>query len=259
MTAEIELKTDARGVTTLWLNRPDVHNALNAAAMDAITDFADALKPGGQTRVLVLAGRGRSFCAGGDLGWMRSQFKATAAKRDHEARRLANMLLSLYNLNIPVIGRIHGNAFGGGVGVVSACDVAIGVTGRKLGLTETKLGLIPATIGPYVAARLGAHTRSVFMSARLFEAQEAVRLGLLARAVAPEDLDAAIEAEVTPYLSCAPGAVADAKRQARELGPRIDREVIDKSIRALAARWDDPEAREGIAAFFEKREPSWQA
>jgi methylglutaconyl-CoA hydratase len=127
-----------------------------------------------------------------------------------------------------------------------------------MGLTETRLGLIPATIGPYVIARMGeAKARRVFMSARLFDAAEAVDLGLLARAVPADELSAAIEAEVRPYLSCAPGAVASAKELVRELGPRIDDSVIDHTIRKLVARWETSEAQEGIGAFFEKRNPAW--
>jgi methylglutaconyl-CoA hydratase len=143
--------------------------------------------------------------------------------------------------------------------MMSVCDVAVGAAGARFGLTETRLGLTPATISPYVVARMGAdRARRVFMSARLFGAEEARELNLLARVVAPDELDAAVEAEVLPYLSCAPGAVADAKALVRMLGPRIDTEVQEATIRALVARWESPEAAEGIAAFFDKRKPSWQ-
>jgi methylglutaconyl-CoA hydratase len=136
--------------------------------------------------------------------------------------------------------------------------VAVGVTGATFGLTETRLGLIPATIGPYVLARLGeAMARRVFMSARLFDAEEAVRLGLLARAVPDDKLDAAVEAEVAPYLDCAPGAVASAKALALRLGGRIGAGDVDHSIAQLVERWESPEAQEGIAAFFARRKPEW--
>jgi methylglutaconyl-CoA hydratase len=129
-----------------------------------------------------------------------------------------------------------------------------------MGLTETKLGLIPATIGPYVIARMGeAAARRVFMSARKFSAQEAQSLGLLAKTVAEDALDRAVTAEVTPYLSCAPGAVAAAKKLARALGPVIDAQTIEMTVTALIAQWESPEAEEGIAAFFQKSAPSWQA
>ena len=168
------------------------------------------------------------------------------------------MLQALNTLPKPLIGALHGNAFGGGVGMASVCDVAIGVDHIKMGLTETRLGIIPATIGPYVLARMGeGQARRVFMSARIFSASEAVDLGLLARVVAPGDLNAAIEAEVTPYLSCAPGAVAAAKALARELGPRIDEDTISMTIDALKTRWETQEAVEGISAFFDKRPATW--
>ena len=253
----LEIEDDGRGVRTLWLNRPEVHNAMSVELMDALRNAALALEPDGDVRVVVLAGRGKSFCAGGDLGWIKAQFEASPEARITEARRISNMLLAFHELDIPVIGRIHGNAFGGGVGLLSVCDVAIGVEGRSMGLTETRLGLIPATIGPYVAARMGPRLRSVFMSSRVFSAEEAVELGLLGRAVPEGEFEAAMEREVAAYLACAPGAVADAKRQARSLGPRIDADVIDASMEALVTRWDSEETVEGVSAFFEKRAPRW--
>jgi len=254
----LTLHTDDRGVTTLTLNRPDKHNALSPTMIDELAQAAAQLGRDPAVRVVVLTGAGASFCAGGDLGWMKAQTDADAATRAREARRLAEMLGGLNTLPKPLIGRVQGQAFGGGVGLISVCDVAVGVAQARYGLTETRLGLIPATIGPYVVARMGeAMARRVFLSARVFDADEAVRLGLLARAVAAEDLDDAIEAEVAPYLSAAPGAVAEAKRLLRRLGPPIDDAVIAETIEALVKRWESPEASEGIAAFFERRKPHW--
>ena len=254
----IAITVDARGVATLTLNRPDRHNALSAQMLAELTDAAATLGADSSVRVVILTGAGKSFCAGGDLGWMREQMQADAATRAREATRLAHMLQALNTLPKPLIGALQGNAFGGGVGMASVCDVAVGVAHLRMGLTETRLGIIPATIGPYVLARMGeGRARRVFMSARLFDAQEAVTLGLLARAVPADDLDAAIEAEVEPYLSCAPGAVAAAKALARQLGPRIDADTIAMTIQALRARWETREAAEGIAAFFDKRKAEW--
>ncbi|UWQ44424.1 crotonase/enoyl-CoA hydratase family protein [Leisingera aquaemixtae] len=256
----ITLETDARGVCTLTLNRPDKHNAMSGQMLQELTLAAKRLAADDSVRVVVLTGAGKSFCAGGDLGWMRQQMDADAETRGREARVLAEMLMALNTLPKPVIGALQGNAFGGGVGMASVCDVAIGADHLKMGLTETKLGLIPATIGPYTIARMGeAKARRVFMSARLFGADEAVELGLLAKAVPADQLDEAVEAEVSPYLNCAPGAVAAAKKLARDLGPRLDDAVIDHTIKALVERWEGEEAREGITAFFEKRKPGWQA
>ncbi|MBO9398442.1 crotonase/enoyl-CoA hydratase family protein [Shimia sp. R9_2] len=252
------IDVDARGVATLMLNRPEKHNAMSGTMITELKQAAEALGADPAVRVVVLTGAGKSFCAGGDLGWMQAQMAADAKTRFVEARKLAEALQALNTLPKPLIGRLQGNAFGGGVGMASVCDVAIGADSLTMGLTETKLGLIPATIGPYVLSRMGeAMARRVFMSARLFKAPEAVALGLLAKAVPTDDLDAAVEAEVVPYLSCAPEAVARAKALARKLGPTIDDAVIDHTISELVACWEGAEAQEGIKAFFAKEKPAW--
>lgn len=256
----ISVSVDGRGVATLTLDLADKHNALAPQMIADLHDAASMLAADDAVRVVVLTGAGKSFCAGGDLGWMRQQFSASREERIAEARKLADMLGALNELPKPVIGRINGQAYGGGMGMISICDVAIGADTAKFGFTEARLGLIPATISPYVLARMGeGMARRVFMSARLFGAGEAMALGLLARVVPAGDLDAAVEAEIKPYLNCAPGAVADSKKLARMLGPRIEPEVIQKTIEALADSWDKPEAHEGISAFFDKRKPNWSA
>lgn len=252
------LETDGRGVATLTLNRMDKHNAMSAVMLAELTAVAAQLGADDAVRVVILTGAGKTFCAGGDLAWMQAQMAADPDTRFKEARKLAEMLQALNTLPKPLIGMVQGNAFGGGLGLLSVCDVAIGADHLKMGLTETRLGLIPATIGPYVVARMGeARARRVFMSARLFGAQEAVDLGLLARIVPSESLAKAVEAEVLPYLSCAPGAVASAKQLVRDLGPQISEATIDHTIHALVSRWETDEAIEGITAFFDKRRPDW--
>lgn len=256
----VRIDTDARGVATLWLARAEKHNALSARMMTEITQGIGALGADPAVRVVVLAAEGESFCAGGDLTWMQEQMAATPAARADGARLLAGMLHVLDSCPKPVIGRVQGNAFGGGIGMMAVCDVAVGADGARFGLTETRLGLTPATISPYVVARMGAaRARRVFMSARLFGAAEARDLGLLARVVPEAELDAAVEAEVVPYLSCAPGAVADAKALVRMLGPRLDAEIREATISALVTRWESAEAEEGITAFFARRKPGWIA
>lgn len=254
----LRIETDARGVATLWMARPDKHNALSARMLEDLTTAAERLGTDQAVRVVVLAGQGASFCAGGDLDWMRAQMGADAATRAAGARHLADMLRALNTCPKPVIGRVHGNAFGGGLGMMSVCDVAIGAESARFGLTETRLGLVPATIGPYVVARMGAAAaRRVFLSGRLFGAGEAVSLGLLSRAVPLEKLDAEIETEIAPYLKAAPGAIAEAKALLHALAPPIDEAVISLSVEALLRRWESGEAAEGIAAFFEKRPADW--
>lgn len=254
----ITIETDTRGVAALTLARETKHNALSAQMLAELTDAAAALGADASVRVVILAASGRTFCAGGDLGWMQEQMGMDAATRAAEAGKLATMLGALNSLPKPLIGRLHGNAFGGGVGMAAVCDVAVGVDSLKMALTETKLGIIPATIGPYVIARMGeGRARRVFMSGRVFGADEAVELGLLARAVPEAELDAAVEREVLPYLACAPGAVAAAKKLAQDLGGAATEEAVAMSIAALAERWETEEAAKGIGAFFEKRKAAW--
>jgi methylglutaconyl-CoA hydratase len=254
----LTLETDPRGVARLLLNRPEKHNALSAELCDELAAAAAAIEADPGIRAVVLTGAGASFCAGGDLGWMRAQFAANRDRRIAEARRLAGMLQALNTLGKPVIGRVNGAAYGGGIGMAAVCDSVVAAETAKFGLTEVRLGLIPATISPYVVARMGeGNARAVFFSGRIFDAEEARALGLVTRVVAPEALDDAVEAEVGPYLAAAPAAVAAAKRLARSLGPRIDAEVIEATIARLADTWETPEAQAGIAAFFEKRPPPW--
>jgi methylglutaconyl-CoA hydratase len=254
----VDIKIDGRGVARLNLNNPEKHNILTPQTIANLTGSAARLGADPAVRVVVLSGVGKSFCAGGDLGWMQKMMVADGDTRNSEARKLATMLQALNTMPKPLIGRINGQAFGGGVGLISVCDVAIGIHGARFGLTETRLGVIPATISPYVIARMGeAKARRVFMSSRLFDADEAVALNLLAQVVEPDQLDGAVEVEIAAYLKCAPGAVADAKALARSLGPVIDDAVIDMSVASLVERWESDEIKEGIAAFFEKRDASW--
>jgi methylglutaconyl-CoA hydratase len=254
----IGIEIDGRGVATLTLDRPEKHNSLSATMIDELTQAAEELAADDRVRAVVLTGAGASFCAGGDLGWMREQMAADRETRMTEARKLALMLRALNELPKPLIGRVQGQAFGGGIGMMSVCDTVIAVDSAKFGLTEVRLGLIPATISPYVLARMGeGKARRVFMSARIFGAEEARDLDLVAKVVSAEDLDAAVEKEIRPYLSAAPAAVAASKALARSLGTPITNAVIDGTIRRLADTWETPEAAEGIAAFFDKREADW--
>lgn len=254
----LDLSIDARGVARLTLDRADKRNALSGAMIAELTSVAARLGAMDDVRAVILAAAGPVFCAGGDLNWMKAQVEADRAGRMKEARRLAHMLRALNEMPKPLIGRVHGDAFGGGVGMMCVCDVAVAATGTRFALTETRLGLIPATIGPYVVARLGeGQVRRIFMSSRVFGAEEARDLGLVVETVAPDEFDAAIEKHVAPYLSVAPGAVGRAKALARSLGPRIDDAAIEDTIGRLADAWETDEAAEGISAFLEKRRPRW--
>ncbi len=254
----IAIEIDGRGVATLTLNRPEKHNVLSAVMIAELTQAAADLGANNAVRVVVLTGAGKSFCAGGDLAWMRAQMAADRAQRMVEARKLAEMLQALNTMPKPLIGKINGQAFGGGVGLMAVCDVAIADENARFGLTETWLGLIPATISPYVVARMGERfARRVMMSGRKFGAAEAKEMALISRFVMDEYLDKAVEVEIAPYLKAAPKAVARTKALIRQLGPVIDDAVIDMTIEALADTWEGAEAAEGIAAFFEKRQADW--
>ena len=251
---------DTRDVVTVTLNRPEKRNALSAAMITELTAVAAGIDADDTVRAVVLDGAGETFCAGGDLSWMKRQIEADRTTRISEARKLAGMLGALNNLRAPLIGAIRGAALGGGAGLAAVCDVAVSETGTRFGFTETRLGLIPATIGPYILARLGeGRARRVFMSARIFDAGEAERLGLIARSVDAGQLGAAVEEEVVPYLAAAPGAVTRAKHLALRLSSPVNDAAVEASIEALADAWETDEARMGIAAFLEKRSPPWAA
>ncbi|MAS42135.1 MAG: enoyl-CoA hydratase [Rhodobacteraceae bacterium] len=258
MPETIRIETDDRGVATLTLARPEKHNALNALMISELTEAAATLGADASVRAVVMTGEGKSFCAGGDLGWMRAQIEADRETRIAEAMGLARMLDALNTLPKPLIGKVNGQAFGGGMGMMSVCDVAVGAEGALFGFTEVRLGLIPATISPFVHAKMGeAKAREVFFSARLFDGAEAVRLGLLSRAVPADALDDAMEFELAPYLTASPQAVAASKALLRRLGSPIDETVTRMTAEALADAWETPDGAEGIDAFFARRKPVW--
>lgn len=252
------LSTDKRGVITLTLTRGDKRNALSAQMIAEVTHAAKAISRDPGARAAILAAEGDAFCAGGDLRWMQEQMAADQNTRRREATAIAMMLKALNTLPLPLIGRVHGDAYGGGVGLMSVCDTVIAAKGTKFGLTETRLGLIPATIGPYVIARIGeAAARQIFFNSRPFDVEKAKDLGLVSSIVEDGQIDDAIEREVAPLLNCAPGAVADAKSLIRTLVAPVTDVQIEKSIDALMARWGSGEAKEGTEAFFAKRAPYW--
>jgi methylglutaconyl-CoA hydratase len=255
----IRIAIDERGVARLTLARPEKHNALSVGMVDALTEAAHDLGRDARVRVVVLTGEGVSFCAGGDLDWMRAQFDATRAGRIVEARRLAMLFKALNEMPKPLLAQVHGNAFGGGIGILSVCDMTIASATTRFGLTEVRLGIIPATISPYVIARIGeANARSLFLSGKIIDAWQAHAAGLLSRVVPEDALDDAVESEIHHFLAASPQAAARAKALARSLGMPITDELIDRVIEQLVEAWESEEAREGLAAFFERRQPKWR-
>lgn len=252
------VEQDVRNVVYVTLNVPDKRNALSATMISELSQMAEQLRRCSNTRAVVLRGTGSVFCSGGDLAWMQAQIKADRATRIIEAKKLAMMLHAWNTLPQPLIGEIHGGAYGGGAGLCCICDVAIAANNTRFGFTETKLGLIPATISPYVLARLGeGMARRVFMSARVFDANEAALLGVISRSVDVEELKSSVEQEIEPYLHTSPVAVAGAKALARSLGPVINQSTIDDSINRLADSWETEAAAVGIDAFLNRTQPPW--
>ena len=245
---------DKRGVVSLTLNRPEKRNALSAKMIEELTGFTSKLTP--DTRAVVIQGAGKLFCAGGDLDWMNNQIKADRLTRISEARKLAMMLKALNEIPVPLIGKLHGAAYGGGVGLACVCDFVISSSNVKFGFTETRLGLIPSTIGPYVVGKMGeAKAREVFMSGKVFNEVEAKKLNIVSEI--SENLDQSVESHLNPYLQTAPKAVGEAKALLRSLGPRIDEQVIERTIERLADIWEGEEASHGIDAFLNKTKPRW--
>ena len=259
----LKITTDDRGVCQVMLARPDVHNAMNKALIAEMRDAVRTIAGDQKIRVVVLTGEGKSFCAGGDLRWMEANAAMAREDRIHEASELADMLYELDSLPKPLIGRINGSAYGGGTGMMSVCDLTIGVNTARFGLTEVRLGLIPATIAPYVVRAMGpGNARKVFFSCRLFSAEEAHELNLISQVVAPEDLDATIEKEVAEFLQAAPGAIAATKRLVHFVAAHghkdHHKENRNYTLNALADAWETEEGQQGIAAFLNKQTPWWR-
>jgi len=254
----IRLETDARGIATLTLDRPDKHNALSAQMIAELTEAGDSLARDAVARVVVLRSEGPTFCAGGDLNWMRQQMEKDRAGKMEGSRALATMLATLNGLPKPLIARVQGNAFGGGVGMLSVCDIAIAVPEMRVALTESKLGLAPATIGPFVVRRLGeGFARQMLLAGRAFDAEFALRAGLIAEICPADALDEAVARAATAALIGAPGAIADAKHFCLTF-ERLDPATLTEETAALLAdRWESDEAAEGIAAFFARKRPPW--
>jgi methylglutaconyl-CoA hydratase len=250
------------GCATVWLNRPQRHNAFHDGLLDELSRCLLALSQDATVRAIVLAGRGRNFCAGADLDWMQQQAQADYDGNLEDARRLAWMLRTLAQSPKPTIARVHGVALGGGMGLVAACDIALATNDASFGTTEVRLGLTPSTIAPYVIAAIGERAaRRYFLSGERFDAHEALRIGLVHEAVGAEELDGRLGGLLDALRSAGPLAQAHCKRLLASLRGHdaFDPQVAEQTARSIAEVRAGAEAREGIAAFFAKRKPSWSA
>jgi methylglutaconyl-CoA hydratase len=258
MSEVLIVEREPRGVVRFTLNRPDAHNALSPELTEALERVTEALAQDASLRVLVLTGAGASFCAGGDIKTMRAMVAGTRAERMARSARFGRLLAAIRSLPVPVVARVNGPAFAGGAGLVSVADIAIAADGARFGFTEPRIGIAPANISPYVLARVGASAaRRLFLTGQRFEAAEGLRLGLYDRVVASDALDAAVEAELGAILQCSPSALAACKRLIEEVPGRDAESAMAYTATLLADLWETEDARDGIAAFNEKRRPRW--
>jgi methylglutaconyl-CoA hydratase len=246
-------------VATIWMNRPDLHNAFDEILIAELTAACIALDEDKDIRVVILAGRGKSFSAGADLNWMKRAANNGIDDNLNDARALANMLRTLAEMKKPTIARIQGAALGGGMGLASACDIAIASTKAVFATSEVKFGIIPSAISPYVLRAIGARQASrYFQSAERIAADRAREIGLVHETVEPEALDAKLQEIVSALLQGGPLAQTAAKDLIRAVdGQMINQTLVEDTAHRIAHLRTTPEAREGIAAFLDKRQPNW--
>jgi len=246
-------------IAYVTLNRPEVRNALNTDVIGELADWVDVVDRDAGVRVGVLAGAGSAFCAGADVEWMAKSLSFTADENIADAERLAGMLAALNRLRVPLIGRIHGAALGGGSGLAAICDVVIAADDAVFGFTEVKLGIVPAVIAPFVLAKIGrSAARELFLTGSRFGAARAQEIGIAHAVVPAGDLDAAIVDRVHEVLSGGPDAIATAKRLINEVWDMAPQDAARLTARAIAQRRVSPEGQEGLRAFLEKRHASWR-
>lgn len=253
----LQVERDGR-VTRLWLNRPAVRNAFNAVMVRELRKVLEDVRRDDEVRVVVLSGRGSSFCSGADLNWMREIISFTYEQNLGETMELAEALHELYSLPKPTVARVNGPAIGGGTGFVSACDIVVASTEARFGLSEVKIGVVPAAISPYVVRRMGeSRARQYFLTGERMDGRRALEVGLANIVAEPAGLDAAVEAVVGSLLSSGPEALASAKELLRRV-PGMDFGEAKRFTAEMIARLRiSEEAQEGMAAFLEKRKPNW--
>ncbi|MGF6755744.1 enoyl-CoA hydratase/isomerase family protein [Paraburkholderia sp. GAS42] len=247
-------------IATVTLNRPDVRNAFNEAMIAELTAAFESLNERDDVRVVVLAANGKAFCAGADLNWMKKMAGFSDEENRADAMRLANMLSAIYRCNKPVIARVNGDVYAGGMGLVSACDIVISVDTARFCLSEARLGLIPATIAPYVIRALGEQaSRRYFTTAEQFDCATALRLGLVSEMINADQLDATVQQLAETLSENSPHAVRECKQLVQDVAGRtLDAALIEDTAARIARVRASVEGREGVASFLEKRAPAWR-
>ena len=247
-----------RAVEHLVLNRPDVRNAFNDDVIVELTAWARAAAQDTALRVVVLSGAGKVFSAGADANWMARMVDYSRDENVRDATLMAEMFLALDSLPAAVVGRIHGAALGGGAGLAAICDVAIAADDAVFGFTETKLGILPAVISPYVLPKIGpSAARELFLTGMRFSAQRAKEIGLVHAVVAPGELDATVDRYVAELLSASPTGIAASKRLISQVWGQSAQEAMSITAEAIAAQRVSPEGQDGLRAFLQKRSPRW--
>jgi len=256
----ITYQKDPQGVITITLNRADKHNAFNEQMIAQLTDAFIKAHRDNTARVVVLTASGNTFCAGADLKWMKKMVNYDYETNHKDAMQLAQMLHHLYTLNKPTIARVNGAAFGGGIGLIACCDVAVGSKLSKFCLSEVLLGLTPATIGPYVIKAIGARNAKRYMqSAEVFSAKQARRIGLLSENVCEEELDSTVSTFVQKFRAASPQALTMTKQLIDMCDSQfIDETLMQKTAATIATIRVSEEGQEGLNAFFSKRKANWQ-
>jgi methylglutaconyl-CoA hydratase len=245
-------------VERLTLNRADVRNAFNDAMIAELTDWATSAAGDSSLRAVVIAGAGPTFCAGADVAWMSKTIGYSEAENVDDARRTSQMFAAIDTLPVPIIGRVHGAAIGGGAGLAAVCDVVVAEADATFGFTEVKLGIIPAVISPFVLAKIGrSAARELFLTGRRFTAQHALDIGLVHTVVPPQDLDAAVARVVGEALTAGREAVAAAKALIADVWSAPPDQAPALTAAALATRRVSAEGQEGLRAFLQKRKPGW--
>jgi methylglutaconyl-CoA hydratase len=245
-------------VLRITLNRPEVRNAFDEELIDALSSCIASAEDDPSVRVVVLAGAGKAFCAGADLAWMSKAIAYNQVENLADAEDFALMLERIDTLSRPVIGRVHGGAFGGGVGMAAVCDIVVAAEAATFGLTEVKLGILPAVISPYVIRKIGVSaSRELFLTGSRFGAARARELGLVHEVVPDAELDEAVDRRIAELLTSSPSAVAASKALIRDVAGESPKDVIGLTTSRIAAQRVSPEGQEGIRAFLEKRKPDW--
>jgi methylglutaconyl-CoA hydratase len=253
------LLEQANGIASICLNRPEVHNAFDDALIAQLSELLEQLDQDSSVRCVALRGAGKSFSAGADLNWMQAVASYSEAENKRDALALGGLLHRLYGLQKPSVAIVQGAALGGGVGLVAACDIAVASDQAKFALSEIKLGLIPAVISPFVIAAIGARaTKGYALSGERFNADEALRLGLVQQVVPASELDARADALCTTLASYSSNTLAAVKDLIRNVnGQAIDGQLLDATAQRIATQRVSLSGREGISAFLEKRPPNW--